>query len=65
MNWYLDTAVNHNTVSVLKSALNVDIFALYIFSGNSRFLNISDKHVHCENYFHDNLPSHLFLKREF
>ena len=45
LNWFLDTAVNHDTVSVLQSAVNVDIFALYMFSGNSRFLNI------CENMY--------------
>ena len=40
--------------------VNVEIFALYIFSLNSHFLNIREKYIHCGNYYHYSLKSHLY-----
>ena len=37
-----------------RPTVNVEIFALYIFSLNSRI------YIHCENYYHYSLKSHLY-----
>ena len=46
--------------------VNVDIFALYIFSRISRFLNMRENnYIPLENYISDSLKSKLYLKRGF
>ena len=51
--------------SVLHQYYELDIFALYTFSCDSRFLKYPRKYVPLGNYFSDHLKSQLYLKRKF